>query len=161
MKRVTGKLEEKDGVNKGAHGTNAKGEWVVYNASVTVDSKTYKLKGEFNDEGKDKLEDMLSGLMVNDTVTLGIEQNKKGYDEVTHIEVTEPRVDTNVKVTSFANTTVGKAIANEVKHVVVKCTFEELEDTLHKIGTEHNIFATQSLYRSKHDDFVLIGYYKE
>ena len=99
--------------------------------------------------------------MVNDTVTLSIEPNDKGYDEVTIIEVKEPRVEKDVKVTSFSNTTAGKSMANEVKHVVVNCTFEDLEDTLHKIGTDHNIFATQSLYRSKHDDFVLIGYYKE
>jgi hypothetical protein len=161
MRNVTGRLEDKDGVNPIRNGKNAKGDWILYGGSITVDGNKYSLKAGFNDEGKEKLEEMLGGLMVNDTVNLTIEINDKGYDEVTIIEVKNPRVDPNVKVTSFANTTLGKNMANEVQHIVVKCTFEELEDTLHKMGTEHKIFATQPLYRNKHDDFVLIGYYKE
>ena len=164
MSAKTGILNEKNGVNVVKSGTKKNGEkWTLYSGSVTVDNKKYNLEAGFNDEGKDKLEKMLSGLMVNDNVTMDLEKNKDGYDVVVHIEVAGSdkvtgRVPENTPVTAYSNTNAAK---QTVKHEVFNCKFEDIKTRLAAVGELYNVFATQPMYRPTQDDFVFICYYKD
>lgn len=162
-RNLNGRLDARDGINEIKTGSSKKGAWTLYGGSVTVDSKKYNLRAGFNDEGKDKLEDMLSGLMVGDMVDVLIEKNKGGYDEVTHIEVASKdkvtgRVPEGTPVTAYSNTNANK---QTVKHEVFNCKFEDIKTRLAAIGEIYNVFATQPMYRPTQDDFVFICYYKD
>ena len=73
-RNINGRLDDKDGVNEIKTGASKAGPWTLYGGSITVDGKKYNLRAGFNDEGKETLEKMLSGLMVGDNVNVLIEK---------------------------------------------------------------------------------------
>ena len=158
IENVRGKLEGKDGVTELKSGTGARGPWTLYGGKVTVKGKDYNLKAEFKEE---KVEDMLSGLVVGDTVNLTIETDDKGYRNVIVIEtVKDDGNDTGqADIIKYSETKSGRE--RVVKRKVIICKVEDIESELIEIDKEKDVFATQPVYRSKHDDFVLICYYRE